>query len=632
MISASPAAKTILEQDNTLTINLGCTLEYNMNSLVDNITMSGAQINRLDAAGNAYQPFKKLFPIDSIIKAVRPVKAGIKYAIVGDIGTSTYRNPKSIDYPLNFRTYYPGVETQYKYYLSDKNTGLDVTATYPKTILTNKIVARFELSHSTPPTWAIYNGATQIASGTSSDIKTFGNQDAGTLTVYYNGTSWSTTEPTSIPAPVNMTSLRITTGSVSDKYIGLIELSPRWVVDISDRVTNLSVSKDASSSADDILPVGYVSANSLQMSLVSYEDTRQVISFDKTMNFDSTKVYLYKMVQAAPYFKIYHSGGTLSDSGGSYEKIKQGVFYLDSWASGEFGDISVNALDGAKILQETICPGLVCTGYATTAIIRTLLDNIGFTNYNFNLNASDTSIFSPRFWWTEDNKTVWESIQQLCRDSQMVATFDENNILQFYTRENIFNYSGAVDWSFRYSANGSNLPNIVALDKQDLSSANQVKVIWNSVTTNEYFGSAQPLWKSSSTYMLALSLEENLLSTAGAGSYIKLKGVVTDESQSNISLNSYSGFLAIGSEIIEYDAIQYDYVDLVDGIKKQADITTQLDALKYLGLSAAGSANFQPNGKYRIKTRGAYNTTPENHYATAQATINAWSGYDVVWV
>ena len=132
--------------------------------------------------------------------------------------------------------------------------------------------------------------------------------------------------------------------------------------------------------------------------------------------------------------------------------------------------------------------------------------------------------------------------------------------------------------------------------------------------------------------MLALSLEENLLSTAGAGSYIKLKGVVTDESQSNISLNSYNGFLAIGSEIIEYDAIQYDYVDLADGIKKQADITTQLDALKYLGLSAPGSANFQPNGKYRIKTRGAYNTTPENHYATAQATINAWSGYDVVWV
>ena len=630
MISASPELKTVLEQDTTLVINSGCTLEYNMNSLVDNITLTGAQINRVDSAGNAYQPFKKLFPIDSIVKPVRPNKAGIKYAIVGDISSNSYRNPKSIAYPLDYRMYYPGIETAYKYYLSDKGIGLDVTATYPKSIFTNKIVARFELSHSTPATWTIYANGSSIATGTSSSIKAFGNADAGTLIIYWNGTSWSTTEPSTPSSPVSITSLRLTTGGVTNQYIGLIELSPRWVLDISDRVVDISISKEASSSADDILPVGYVSANSLSMSLVSYEDSRQVVSFDKSMTFDSAKTYLYKMVQVSPYFKIYHSAGALSDSGGSYEKVKQGSFYLDNWSVGEFGDVSLTALDGAKILQETIAPSLVCQGYSTPAIIRTLLDNIGFTNYNFNMSGTESSLFSPRFWWTDDQKTVWEAIQQICRDSQMVALFDENNILQFYTRENIFNYSGSIDWSFRYASSGSDLPNILSLDKKDLSSANQVKVLWNSVTTNEYVGSAQPLWKSSNSYMGALSLEQTLLSTAGTGDYISLKSVVTNEYQQAQILNEYSGYLAIDSEIIEYDAIQYDYIDLT-GTRQSVDITNPSDALKWLGLALPGSSNYQPNGKYRIKTRGAFDTRVENHYATAQQTINSWAGYDVEW-
>lgn len=636
MINASSALKTVLEQDTTLVINTGCTLEYNMNTLVDNISMTGAQISRTDAAGNTYQPFKKLFPIDTVIKPARPLGAGIKYAIVGDVGTNTYRDPRTSQYTIDYRTYYPGAETAYKYYLSDKNTGLDVTATYPKTIYTNKIVIRFELAHSTPPTWTVYNGATQIATGNSSAIKPFTtsgnkNYDSGTLTLYYNGTSWSTIEPSTPATPVSMTSLRLTTGSVSNKYIGLIELSPRWVVDITNSLVNFSISKEASSSSEDILPVGMVSANSLQMSLVDYDDPKKFISFDKTMNFDSSKIYLYKRIQISPYFKVYHAGGTLTDSNGLYEKVNQGTFYADNWTTGEFGDISVNALDGAKVLQEIIAPSLICKGYSVIAIIRNLLDSVGFTNYNFNSTSTDTSIFSPRFWWTDDGRTVWDSLQQLCRDSQMVAIFDENNVLQFYTREYIFNASDPIDWTFRYESSGSNLSNILSLDKTDLATANQVKVIWNSVTTNQYVGNSQPLWKSGNSFMGALSLEQNLYTTDTAGDYISLNAVVTNEYQQAQILNEYSGYLAIDSEIIEYDAIQYEYYDL-NGSKQVVDITNGSDALKYLGLAKPGAANYQPNGKYRIKSRGAFNTVVANHYANAQGILDSWNGYEVTWV
>jgi hypothetical protein len=190
-VSASSSAKTALEQNTSIELNIGCTFEYNMNSMVDNIVLTGADITKPDQS----QPFKKLFPIDSVIKPVRPLGAGVKYGITGDVLSGTYRDPRSSIYSINYRTYYPGADTYYKYWLSAISTGVDLAITYPKPVLTNKVVARFEISHSTPGTWNIFLNGSSVANGTSSQIKAFapGQYDAGTLTIYYNGTSWVTT-------------------------------------------------------------------------------------------------------------------------------------------------------------------------------------------------------------------------------------------------------------------------------------------------------------------------------------------------------------------------------------------------------------------------------------------------------
>lgn len=628
-VYASGSAKTALEQSTSINLNVGCTFEYNMNSMVDNIVVTGADITAADGS----KPFKKLFPIDSVIKPARPLGAGVKYGISGDVSAGTYRDPRSSIYSINYRTYYPGADTYYKYWMSGKGVGADITITYPKTILTNKIIARFEISHSTPTTWNIYANGSSIAQGTNTQIKPFasGQYDAGTLTLYYNGTAWVTTEPAALGSPVSITSLRLTTGAVTGYYIGVIELSPRLVVDASPYITDISISKESSTSSDDILPIGKVSANSLLINLASYETTRKVISFDKTFTFDSSKIYLYKNIEVKPYFKMYAAFGTLTDSGGTYEKINQGTFYVDNWSTSEYGDISITALDGAKTLQEIIAPSIICEGYSAIAILRRLLDSVGFTNYNFNSASTEASVFSPRFWWTDDSKTVWNAIQELCRDSQMTAVFDENNVLQFYTRDYMFNSSKATDWSFRYAASGSNLSNIISLSKNDLASANQVKVLWTSVTTSEYTGNAQPLWKSGVSSMAALSLDADLPSNITTGGYITLSPITVNSYLENTQLiDSYSGYLVIDSEIIEYDAIGYEYLN-ANNTKTQVWITSESDTLKYLGSGVIGSNNYKPNGRYRIKARGAFNTTTVNHYAAASTILNSWSGYNVRW-
>ncbi len=636
MIDA-PLVKTIIEQNTTIKTNIGCTIEHNMNSLVDNILVTGS-------AGSEYtkpdgtKPYKKLFPASSIIKSFRPVGAGVKYGVFGDVTSLTWKDPKNIDYPLDYRTYYTGSDTYYKYHLTGKGLGADITISYPQPILTNKIVVRFEISHSIPGTWQVYKeGNALLAEGTSAAIKPFTtsgtkNYDAGTLTLYYNGTSWTTTEPTTLSTPVSITSLKLVTPGVSGSYIGVIELSPRWVSDITPHIVDFSTSQESSTSAEDILPVGMVSANSMSANLVSYESDRKIITYEKGTSFNSSYIYMYKNSQIEPYVKVYSDNATLTDSEGKYYKVKQGTFYLNNWTVSEFGDISLDALDGAKMLQEIMSPGIVAQNSSVVSIIRRLLDNVGFTNYKINYRTSvdDKSILNPIYWWTDDTQSVWGAIQEICRDSQMVATFDENNVLQFYTRDYLFSQT-TPHWNFKYSQDGTTLPNIVSFSKKDLPAANQVKILWNPVTASELLGSSQPLWKSSSSYLGAYSLNTGIGPTSAPGDYISLTPIVVNQTLKQIVYN-YSGFLAIDSEIIEYDAVQYQYLnkqgvlDYID-VEKASDLQTLANKVT---TTLPANLAYGQSGKVRIKSRGALGTTAASHTAAGSGATSGWAGYNNV--
>ena len=126
MITASDDLKDIFYNSTSVNMNTGCTIEYNMNSMLDNITVTTtatdsdyiAQVNNNSNDVIRLNPFKKLFPVDSIVKPFRPLDSGIKYYIVNspDISSNSFSNPKSLTYPSNqARVYYPGVTTTYKY-------------------------------------------------------------------------------------------------------------------------------------------------------------------------------------------------------------------------------------------------------------------------------------------------------------------------------------------------------------------------------------------------------------------------------------------------------------------------------------------------------------------------------------
>ena len=235
MISGSANLKTLLYNSTNIKISSGCYIEYNMNTMLDGVSATNniadsvytSQILKRVTIGplalttpgwtaTRPNPYKKLFPVDSIIKPFRPLKSGIKYLILekpvinggpSEIQKNTFSNYRSVSYPeAQPRIYYPGESTYYKYWVTPQNTGVNITINYltnsTQYALSNKIVLKFESTHSLPATYTIKiiksdNTEQTIANALTTPVD-------GLVELYYNGTSWSTAQSDLFATPISI--------------------------------------------------------------------------------------------------------------------------------------------------------------------------------------------------------------------------------------------------------------------------------------------------------------------------------------------------------------------------------------------------------------------------------------------
>jgi hypothetical protein len=669
-VVVDPKVKDVFEKNTSISMNVGATIDINLNTMIDWDKVTTPVTGNADTVISGRTPFKKLFPIDTVIKPNRPLSAGVRYAISGDIAGNTIKDPKTIPYQVNYRTYYPSKDTYYKYWVSPKNTNANLTIAYPKTIPVNKIVVKFETSHATPSSWTISaNSGTVLKTGTA--VKPFTttvgstttkNYDAGTATIYYTGTTWSLLESElNYNAFVNVTSLNLTAVNPGG-WIGVIEVAPHMVKDLSNDIVSFDIVKEQNSSTEELLPVGYCTANSLDLNIARYsQSSLQFKGFNKynlSETFDTSKVYLVKNAEIATYVKVYHADGTSSDSRGAYFKVPQGVFYVDRWNISDVGDVNIFALDAAKILQESICPDMVCNNYSAIAIIRRMLDVVGFTNYNFNYTETDGSVIVPTYWWSSSSNsnangavTVWDNIQDICRDSQITAFVDEYNVLQFYTRDYLFDATKTASWQFRHTASGTLLPNIMSLSKKEMPSINQINIRYKTVSMATYEKSSHEILEFTDDAIMAAAILSNIPESADpsvtphvahVNHYMGLQLIQVGEQDvldpSTATFIPFNGYILIDSEIIEYDAIEYMYTDSLTSTIKYVDVSSKSDLSRYMGLAAVSvdsnattyKTSMAPTSRYRIKTRGAFGTKKANHYADPKSEAAGWTPYKAV--
>lgn len=683
MITVLPATSFALNKSVNVSITSGCTIEYNMNDLIlgTSVEASGAftTILRTDSNGSTFKPFEKLFPITSIIDPRRPKSAGVQYLILGDPNATyednaTYASAKNI---VGKRLYFSSTRSAYKYWVAEatketKNiVGCTLSVKYPATkkAASNKIVIKFEISHSKPNAFTV-----ELVDllGVKSTIYTqtvwpVGNT-SGVIELYYNGlTTWTTTPPAIVPDGIDLSgiNLLVTTIDTTSGYLGVIEMSARLIKDVTGILESINISQNSSDSVSGLVPVGDVTANSLRINLNAYDKSYE--NYDKSdVSFKKDKLNLFKNICLRPYAQV------------ETEKINLGTFYLDTYQVDEFGEVSINALDGARELQYIKPPDIICENMSSVAIIRRLLDSVGVTNYNFNLltNAAgtvieDESIITPLYWFTDPKKTVWQHLQDLCKDIQMVAVFDNNDMLQFYSRGKIFNKTKQADVSLRYAGNAVGLSNISSISIENVPSVRAIKVMYNPQLTSNYDRDADNLYTSPVVTLGAGALTETLSYpapvtfpaspnldnefTAGTNTWIwdgsswVLKSIASGDvlaplgsinlSMIEISgaakqLYSYSGYLVLNKEIIEYDAIEYSY--RARGSAITAPLSRKWIASESDVQSSQADAEpktFRPTQKYRIKKRNAFNIVPDgntkdlNHIVHTAGIKSQWKAY-----
>lgn len=653
MQSVSQSTLDLINQSASYSMSAGCWLEYNMNDLIAGAKVRGPngtdenpegdlQIKQTTTAGKEYYPYKKLFPLTNIIDPRRPSSAGIGYFLLNKMVPVAI--PKyNVSKELPSRLYFASAKNQYKYFLAGPAenlslTNCNITVEYPviKTAVANTIVVKFETSYSKPVSWSIKIKNHQDVEATIFTNTVVSSSDTGVFQLYYNGglwsspSSWSTTKFTTPSVPVDIKNITVTVNTISkmSSYLGVIEIGARYIQDVSDRVISFQASKMSSDDASGIVPVGSVTANSLTLSLEGYD--RKGIEYDKTSAFNKNNINLYKNVKMIPFNKI-----------GS-DIIFQGVFYIDSFSLSEFGDIDIQGLDGAKFLQEILAPDIVIQNAPSQAIIRRLLDGIGFTSYNFNTYAkdstdlTDTATIVPLFWYTEDTKTVWAHIQDLCRDTQMIATFDNNDILQFYPRDYLFDKTRGTNFKFRSEKKLLNLPNIISMSKETVPSVKAVKVIYSPIISTNYSGSSDNLYVSPPSAIGAAALQKTLLATPPVAEdtplgVVSLAPISVYSSLADTSFYNKSGYFLINNEIIKYDAIEFQYepISAPNTIIKKW-VTSDSDIAKWLGESVLGS--FKSTLRYRIKERNSFNATGkgvgvgEEHKVEINKLKDEWFG------
>lgn len=755
MISTTQNVQKILYSNNSVNIGLACELEYNMNSMLDNITVEyGSSLTYPSI--NGINVFKKLFPVDSIVKPFRPINNGVKYYIMlnGDIN-STYDSQTKQSYfsyqDLQYatftkpRVYYAGLTNKYKYWVSPAAQPADITLNYTqsevlissaystgssviyktskdhglttnlkvkisgftnsqfnfsgavkqvasiisstefsinesisvasesggglrkaqivnsegtaistKPALSNKIIVKFEKYHYVPATCNLTITYSNNTSVTKNNVVI---PSSGTLEFYWSGSDWSTAKPysdsqaISWPAPKEIKSIRVVTPSApSERVIAITEISARWMKNISSDLVSMSIQKESSASDEDILPVGTITANSIQLNISKYDNENiRILPYDRIESWSESPnptpndlIYLHKDVSIIPYFLIYSANGTITDGSLKYDRIKQGVFYIDTYEISTYSETQINGLDGAKYLMQVIPTDLYLQDCPVTSAIMCLLDSVGFTNYNINIANDDKSIPKLNGWWTDQSKMAWDHLQELCRDAQINAFFDENNTLQIYSRQYIYSKTN-VDWKFNESAGGTIvlgtggsaetvniLPSIVDFAKKEIPSANQVRVIWSPPISSVYNQNApESLWSSPVSYIFAGALQKNILSSDEPKNIDFQLGTEPGKFPL-LSTFSFSGYFLINSEIFEYDAIEYTYRRLSDGntYNEWIDSKSKLDSIR--AKSYQDPETFYPTGKYRIKSRAVFNTKRETHYA-APSKITNWEIKEYQW-
>jgi hypothetical protein len=421
-----------------------------------------------------------------------------------------------------------------------------------------------------------------------------------------------------------------------DSTFDLIEMSPRLVVNISDKVVDFNIKKILSDIGTTSLPVGQLLASTGTLSL--FDD-------DQAFNENNTSSIVADYIRKNIKFLFYES---ILDVAGDEYSVPIKTLYSEGFPQADVtaAKLSIELRDFYFFLESMPAPRLLTTQTSLSYAISMLLDYVGFSNYTFRRVADESDPIIPYFFVAPD-QNVAEVLNQLAVSTQSAMFFDEYNNFVVMSkdylmptteqRETDFVLSGSnnqTDSGVIENSSSGNLPNIIAIASQDKKIYNDGKINYTTRYIQRSYGSIRQstmidkektwiykpslLWEVAGTentktinelasrqggYVLgAMPLNSDLVGTAP----VVVGNVITDNiidlGENVYWLTRYNGYLYSNGEVIRYDASEFD----ITGTGK-VWISSNQEYQKYFA-SIPFNGKIYPTGLVRIYATPNYET------------------------
>ena len=370
------------------------------------------------------------------------------------------------------RSVVPFADNPYSYYTSGSDLdSKKIYCIYDRTIKTNKIVIKTN-SIVTKPKVDKFT-IKLLINGTWTSIATSGAvfSNNGTLVLYYNGSSWTTTRWGNVSVP----SISMTTGSITSKldiqgiafectelefvrptgnlntsdainFLELIEISPRLELDLTNITLGFSLNKELSS--DNPLPLGNITSNTVSIDfsnipvIIGDSDTRtseesDIVPISQYSQTSPLYGMLVKGVKLKGYFDVdTTTSATVANAG--KVMVPAFVMFSERWSE-NIDKVSVECFDAIKKLQSTPARPVYLENKTVNEIIYSVLDSVGFGDYYFetlnNLKVmkysggsdSENAVLkqSVDYFWANKDQSVTDTLNELFKPYQIGMFTDE---------------------------------------------------------------------------------------------------------------------------------------------------------------------------------------------------------------
>jgi hypothetical protein len=458
----------------------------------------------------------------------------------------------------------------------------------------------------------------------------------------------------------------VETMNKKDSSFDLIEMSPRLLVNMSDKTLDYNIKKSLGDLGTTSLPVGQLLASTGSMT---------IFDEDQSFNMNNSDSLISQYVEKTIKFSFYEKIRYVDGNNVHYVPIKS--LYSEGFPQADATGYTVNISlrDMFFHLESMPAPQLLVTDASLSYAVATVLDYIGFSNYIFLRNEDEEEITIPYFFVSPDQNVI-DVLNELAVATQSAMFFDEYNNFVVMSKNYLMPSVDEREIDFILSGNNAQndtgivenettgtLPNILSISSQDKKIYNDGKISYTNRYIQRTYGSLKQanlidqeqtwvykpalLWEVSGTDNTksineAVSKQSNFVLSAmplNSDLPVSLPKVVNRELVDNTIdvgenvyyLSRYAGLLYANAEIIEYDAVQFnvsgignvwisnnkEYQDYFSRIPFNGKIyptgLLRIYAVPYYEI--VDGKQQMKNGYCKVEGRGRFDTTVSAHYA-----------------